>query len=103
MSTIKSFVESLCHNTTSDIVRWRDTVDGVCCDYTAVHDGFVYQVNCDRTNWILSVNGKKVFLSETDRTNICQSIASQKIRMSELDEIISAASRSLAKTVVPVV
>jgi len=96
MSTITSLVDNLCRNTISDIVRWRDTIDGTCCDYTAVHNGFVYQINCDRTNWVLCVNGKKVFISEDDRVNICRSIASQKIRMSELDDIISAANRSLA-------
>ena len=98
MSSVKNFVKNLCHNTANDIVLWRDTVDGTDCDYTAIHDGFVYRINCDPTKCMFVVNGRAVSLTETDMVNICRSIARQKIRMSELEEIISAANRSLAKT-----
>ena len=103
MSHNKSFAENLCRTTNDDIVLWRDTIDGTDCDYTAIHDGFVYQINCDPTKCMFSVNGRNVFLTETDRVHICRSITRQKMRMSEVEEILRAANHSLERTSAPTI
>ena len=98
MSNIKNFAQNLCRSTNNDIVLWRDTIEGTDCDYTAVHDGFVYRINCDQTKCVFTVNGRAVVLTESDRVKLCRAIARQKIRMSETEEIINAAIHSLERT-----